>query len=296
MKFSDRDPSHDWAALRYKGATIAEVWFKPQGEPFSLVFRVPQDLQTSDISRRLTIEALLRTVGISNEEVESWRIGDVSHSSMDGTNPELRQPLPPPAPGTTHITVDVRLNPPAQVTARNEGSEQEVPLDKWQDLETRWKAILGVEAIIEALRQNVESLRAELESASRRSLTVEEKVNALQGDVVQWTKAKNRVHHTLPKMREFIHRATWAMAVPERKRLEELVKEHIEPRVPFPEVDHVREQMEHLLKDRQVLSAQGNAINQEGRAISSELQRSLGTLQRNAADRARAKRGGRGKH
>lgn len=49
VKFSDRAPSNDWAALRHKGATIAEVWFKPQGEPFSLVFRVPQDLETSDI-------------------------------------------------------------------------------------------------------------------------------------------------------------------------------------------------------------------------------------------------------
>ena len=89
-------------------------------------------------------------------------------------------------------------------------------------------------------------------------MNVDEKVHALQSDVLNWTKAKNRVHYALPKVREFIHRATWATAAAERKRLEEVVKNHIEPRVPFAEMDQTREQMEHLQKDRQVLfSAEG---------------------------------------
>ena len=77
---------------------------------------------------------------------------------------------------------------------------------------------------------------------------------------------------------------------PERKRLEEVVKNHVEPRVPLPEVDRVREQMEHLQKDRQVLFAQGNAVYQECRGIMAEIQRALSTLQRNAADNAKRKR------
>ena len=36
-------------------------------------------------------------------------------------------------------------------------------------------------------------------------MNVEEKVNALQADVAQWNKAKNRIHYALPKVREFIH-------------------------------------------------------------------------------------------
>jgi hypothetical protein len=91
-------------------------------------------------------------------------------------------------------------------------------------------------------------------------------------------------------VREFIHRATWATGTPERKRLDELFQTHIEPRVPFPEVDKVREELEHLQKDRQVLFAQGNAVSQECRGIAGEVQRALGTLRRNAADRARSKR------
>ena len=169
-------------------------------------------------------------------------------------------------------------------------SEQEIPLEKWQALEAVWKAILGLEASIDASRLSMDGLRAEMDGAFKKTLAVEEKMHALQADVSQWTKAKSRVHYALPKVREFIHRATWASAVPERKRLEEIVRNHIEPRNPLPEVDKIREQLEHLQKDRQVLFAQGNAVYQECRGITAEIQRAMSTLQRNAADNARRKR------
>ena len=178
-------------------------------------------------------------------------------------------------------------------------SEQEVPLEKWQALEALWKAVLGLEASIDSMRMSVEGARAEMESAFKKQLMVEEKVNALQSDVAQWNKAKVRIHFALPKAREFVHRATWAAGQAERKRLEEIFRTHIEPRVPLPNMDEVREQLEHLQKDRQVLFAQGNSVYQECRGILSEVQRALSTLQRNAADIARKKRSAgreKGKH
>ncbi len=172
----------------------------------------------------------------------------------------------------------------------NEGGELDVPPEKWQALEVCWKTILGLEASIDTLRLGMDGLRNEMENAFKKSLGVDEKLNALQADVVQWNKAKSRVHFALPKLREFIHRATWASGANERKRLGELFKSHIEPRIPFPEMDKEREQMEHLQKERQVLFAQGNAVGQECRGLLAEIQRALSTLQRNAADKARAKR------
>jgi hypothetical protein len=169
-------------------------------------------------------------------------------------------------------------------------SEQEVPPEKWQALEALWKAILGLEAGIETVRLGVDGLRGEMEAAFKKSLAVEEKVHALQSDVAQWNSAKGRIHYALPKAKEFIHRATWASGLPERKKLEELFRSHIEPRIPLPQMDEVREQMEHLQKGRQVLFALGNSVSQECRGILAEIQRALGTLQRNAADAARKKR------
>jgi hypothetical protein len=172
----------------------------------------------------------------------------------------------------------------------DEESRQPMPPERWQALEARWKSILGMEAGIEAARMSAEGLRAEMEAGFRKSMNVEEKVNALQADVAQWSKAKNRIHYALPKVREFVHRATWVLGQSERKKLEELFKNHVEPPVPFPELDQISEQLDALLKERQVLAAQGNTVAQECRSICAEIQRAFSTLSRNAADRARKKR------
>lgn len=295
MDFSERVPSSEWTSLKHADEEIAQAWFKPDGEPWSVVFRIPQDrFQSVDLSQQPTLEDLLTAAGIANEDVESWQFGDVVHDGMNGTNPELRRLLPPPPPDATHLSVHVCLKPPP-----TEGASDEMSPEKWQVLDAVWRTILGLEVSIDTLRLNMDGLRIEMEAAFRKPLNVEEKVHCLQADVAQWTKAKNRIHYALPKAREFIHRATWALAVPERKRLEEIHKNHIEPQIPFPEMDQLRQQLSHLQKDRQVLFAQGNSVYQECRVILAETARALSTLQRNAADRARQKRSAgreKGKH
>jgi hypothetical protein len=300
VSVSEQVPSNEWTALWQVGAEIAEAQFQLQGDRFTLVVRIPRDrLQLADPSGQLTIENLLDAASVSKDQVESWDLGDVSKSGSDAPDSEWKHPLPPPSADATHLTVYVHLKPPTQADASTESVERDVPVEKWQSLDALWKAILGLEAAIDSLRLSMDGVRAEMEAGFRKTLSVEEKVHALQADVLQWNKAKNRIHYALPKVREFIHRATWATGVPERKRLGELVRTHIEPRIPLPQMDEVREAMEHLQKDRQVLFAQGNSVHQECRVIVAEIQRALSTLQRNAVDRARQKRSAgrdKGKH
>lgn len=258
----------------------------PEGGGVTVVFLVPRDRLG-----RVTVETLLQAANVAADEVESWRLGDDSLSA----DPDLAAPLPLPAADDDQLTVYVRLKTPAAEA----GGGPDIPLEKWQALDALWSAIVNLESAIDAARLGMDGLRGEMDAAAKRPLAVEEKLNALQADVANWTKAKSRVHHALPKVREFIHRATWALAVPERKRLGEVVKAHVEPRVPVADADKLREQLEHLQKDRQVLLATGNAVQQECRAILGEIQRATATLQRNAADRARQKRSAgrdKGKH
>jgi hypothetical protein len=291
VNFSEQPPSKQWAALKYRGEPFAEVWFKPEGEPFAITFRIPQkSFHLPGMGQRLTAENLLKAVGIATDEVESWRLEDASHSGRNEPNSELRQPLPLPPQDVTHLNLSVRVKPP-QAVAPNESGEPEIPEAKWQDLEARWNAILGLEASVDTLRISMDALRTEMEASSRRVLTAEEKVHALNADVAQWNKAKSRVLYTLPKARDFIHRSTWAAGTPERKKLEELFKNYIRPRIPFPQMDQVLEQLECLLKDRQVLSANGVAVYQECKNASSDVQGALRTLQSNASANAIKKRG-----
>jgi hypothetical protein len=297
---SEQAPSDDWTAVEHLWEDLADAWFRPEGGQSTYMFRVPRDrLPAADTGRRLTVEHLLEAAAIPRDEVESWHLEDAPPPDVGGTTSDLSQPLPPPSPDATHLTVHVRMKPPAPAAAGDESPEPDVPPEKWQALDALWKAILGVEAAIDALRLGLGGVASEMEAAFKRSMNVDEKVHALQADVVQVTKAKSRVHYALPKVREFVHRATWASAAAERKALEELVEDHIKPRVPLPGMDRVRERLEHLQKDRQLLFAQGNAVNQECRGILAEIQRAISTLQRNAADRARQKRSSgreRGKH
>jgi hypothetical protein len=292
VNFAEQPPSKQWAALKYRGETIAEVWFKPEGEPFGLTFRIPQkSFQIPGVGQRLTTENLLKAVTIATEEVQSWRHGDVSHSAVDGPNPELGNPLPPPPPDITYLNIDVSLKPPPQADAPQESGEPEAPAPQWQDVEARWKVILGLEATIETLRLRMDGLQAELEAASKQTLTTEEKVNAFNADTAQWNKAKHRIHYALPKVKDFIHRATWALGTPERKELGELFKDQVRPDIPLSQMDKLPVQLENLLKDRQVLSAQGTAVYQECKGISADIQGALRTLQSNAAANAVKKRG-----
>jgi hypothetical protein len=297
VNFSQQPPSKEWAPLKYKGETFAEVWFKPDGEPCALTFRIPQkSFQILGMGQQLTTGLLLRAVAIATEEVESWRHGDVSHSGMDGSNPEFRNALPSPPQDVSHLIVHVSLKAP-QGVAPNEGGEPEIASATWEDLQARWKAIVGLEATIDTLRLKMEGLQAEMETSSKKALTTEVKTYALNADVAQWNKAKSRVHFALPKAREFIHRATWAMGTPERKKLGELFKDDVQPDIP-PEMDKLPEQLEYLLKDRQVLSAQGVTVYQECKGIFELLQGALRTVESNAAvnrDRKRRAASAKGK-
>jgi hypothetical protein len=291
VTFSEQPPSKQWAALKCRGEPIAEVWFKPEGEPFGLTFRIPaKSFQAPGIGQRLTTENLLKSVGIAPEEVESWRHDGPSPAGTDGPDSDLGHPLPPPE-DATHLSLYVRLKPPPGPVAPGQGGEAEVPEAKWQELEARWKAILGLEASMDALRATMETLRMEMEAASKKSLTTVEKVNALNADVVQWNKAKSRILFALPKAREFIHRSIWAAGTPERKKAEELYKNHIQPRVPIPQMGQLMEHLDCVFKDRQVLSAHGQSVYQECKSISGEVQSTLMTLQRNAAANATKNRG-----
>jgi hypothetical protein len=292
VNFSERPASEQWAALKYRGEPFAEVWFKPEGEPFALTFRIPREsFQLPGMGRQLTPENLLNAVGVAAGEVESWRHEGAPHPDTGGSESELGRPLPPPPQDVTHLNLHVRLKPPPRVVAPDARRQPEVPEAKWQELEARWNAVLGLEASIDTLRISMEALRAEMEASWRRALTSEEKVHALNADVAQWNKAKSRLPHALPKAREFIHRSTWAAGAPERKKLEELYKDHIRTRIPFPEMDQAARQLDCLLKDRQALSAHGASAYQECKSVSAEVQRVLQALQGNAAANAAKKRG-----
>jgi hypothetical protein len=335
MDFSELPASKQWATLKYKGEKFAEVWFKPQGEPFGLTFRVPREsFQIPGMDQGLTTGNLLRAVGIPIEDIDCWRHGEVLHEGMHGSNPEFNQPFAAPPKDVADLSIHVTLKPLLQVGEPAEtdalpaeeasASEDSTPADgaaasegntaaagsgpvevdaaanagaaagdspvRWEDLESRWRTIVGVEAAIDNLRLMVEGMQAQMETAANRPLTTDEKLHATKADLASWARVKARVPFVLPKVREFIHRATWATGTPERKKIEDLFKDESPPEMPFPRLVKLSDQLENLLKDRQVLSAHGVNVQQECKTVANEVLSTLRQLQSNAAANADRKR------
>ncbi len=292
MNFSEQPPSQQWAVLKFRGERLAEVWFKPEEEPNGLRLRIPQSaFQLPGIGQRLTPELLLRAVGISTAEIEYWRHDGGIDSDTNSSDSELDHSLPPPPPDVNHVNLYVTMKlPPPPVVVPAGHDAPEITEAQWHYLAERWDAILTLEASVDSLRLSVEGLRAEMEAAANRALNLEEKTNAASADLVFWNKAKSRVRYATPKLREWIHRATWAKGAAERKAAEEHFANYVLPRIPTPQLDQIRSQFDSLLKNRQILSAQGVSAHQEGRRILSEVESALRTLQRNAAANAARKK------
>ena len=68
MSFPEHLPSNEWAPVTQAGATIAQVRYQPDREPFTLEFRVPRErFDVDDLAQLLTVEDLLTAVAVATE-------------------------------------------------------------------------------------------------------------------------------------------------------------------------------------------------------------------------------------
>lgn len=288
MNFSEQAPSTQWASLSFRGEAFAEVWFKPASMPNGLTFRIPQaTFHHSAISQHLTIGNLLKAIGLDAEAVQSWRTANEAQIEIANYHVELLQLLPPLPKNTPQLYLHVLMKQKVSKEETTVSSDPKKVLIKWQELQARWNNILGLEVTIDTLRQRMESLRGEIESESARHMSTDEKINAMNADVAQWNKAKSRSRYVLPRIKEYIHRATWVLGTPERKNLEEIFNKDAECPGNLAELDR---ELQILLKDRQILAAQGTSCHHEGRSSCDEIRNTHQTMHRNAAANAVKKR------
>jgi hypothetical protein len=138
---------------------------------------------------------------------------------------------------------------------------------KWRELEARWRAILGLEANIEALRIRLKGFWEEMEATFKSALPVCERRHASGVALSQWTKAKSRVQDALPKAKDFVQRATWVRSTPERRRLGELFKNADGVILPASSLDQTLNELERMRGGLQHLLACGWAVSSECKSV-----------------------------
>jgi len=149
------------------------------------------------------MENLLKAVAIVPEEIEFWRHGDVSNS------------------GNTHIGSTPAAAPANVAHWRLACASSR----RWKPLPARkagnWRfrgQVAGTRSPLEGhlgFGSGIETCASVWKASLWKWKTYGEAIDdrrkayAPRADVAQWTKAKNRVHNAVPKLKEVIHRSTW---------------------------------------------------------------------------------------
>ena len=283
MDFSKRAPSTKWTTLTYEGAVVAQVWFKPEGNPVGLQFLMPtRAFQLPDLENHLTMANLLKTVQIELKEIQSWTCSGIVHEGMNGTNPDFNKRIGPSSNSSDPVPIDVLLN---------SGHASEITPEQWNDLASRWDKIALLESEISRIRTEAERLCAKLDSLWNTTLTLEDKY-ASRLDIAKWEEAKKRIPHLRPELIGFLK--SWnsiaAASIETKSRFVELIKTR-NSSFSQMEMSNALNELESIRKNRQVWISRGNDLCNLAQGVMSRAQVVLGQLKSSAkANFARKKK------
>lgn len=110
-----RPPSQAWERIEFPPGYFW-AWFKPPAVPHGLVVRIPDEVRQSapQVAAGWTLRQLLHAAGIDARLVAMWQLHGAPYDAMNGTNPYLDAPIPPPVEGIDpSISVYLHVSAPA---------------------------------------------------------------------------------------------------------------------------------------------------------------------------------------
>ncbi|MBX3439282.1 MAG: hypothetical protein KF861_17460 [Planctomycetaceae bacterium] len=297
MSVAARQPSSAWEAIRIadRAECVAWAWYRPALAPQSVHFQIPEDVHRSS-SGALTLRRLLEAGGIASHEALSWTILGMTYPVLQGANPLLDQPLPVPGPAGISVqiasplsTVPTIVPPLGAIDPVQEPSGAASPV--LEALNAEWLAIVQIERQVDALRRQLGSVQGTLQSLNR-DLDPDERLYSDSQEKREWQDARRWLRDALSQVSKAIraHDIGVTSAAGNRRRFEQLYKDFIEPRQPFPGMDVERMVFEQHRKNNSNLVMQMQSAH--AFAARDGVQRAQAVLSRIAARvrGARAKR------
>lgn len=310
MLLEQRPPSANWEpiALEPTGQLVIWVWFRPTTLPNGLILSLPSTLfANSQVAMWLAVRTMIVAAGLEPAQLHGWSVNGMSFDAAGGTSPLLDQPLPAPPMGT-NLEVTVWMIPAVQPAWSDSSSVVPIPVatsvptsyaapsnisqSDFQMLEavdTSWDGILQLEARISLVRKELTGALSRISSLNR-DLNSDERRIADSRDIQDWTDARRWLRDSqalLARSVKEIDLGTTSGAG-QRHRFEEIYRNHVEPRIPFPGLAQAVNEFEAHRKTVQnvLASAQAN-VARSGRDAE---QRANGVLQRIRTKTRSAKR------
>lgn len=286
--FVMRPASQAWEQLRLEAGSphFVWVWFKPPAVPHGLVLRIPDELWgTYPQIGQLTLRNLLLAAGLDPSGVAMWQLYGMAFHGLNGTNPLLDQPIPPPVMGTVpEIVVIITvpsvgfLSPAAPPAAPISGAQSEL----FDRLDNEWTAVLEIEKDLDRLRKLLVDLSSRMKILNR-DLSSDERLYSSREDKQDWQDARRFLRDSENKLRACVKEFDIGdpSSAGYRRALEQMYSQFVAPRVPFPGIEQVLGQFEAHRK--LVMTLQGKMNSTYLAAVQNGERRAQQVLNRIAA-------------
>ena len=305
MLLEQRNPSISWEPIAFdlSGQSVAWVWFRPGPVPNGLMFSIPAALFVNvAIAPRLSIRFLVAASGLDPAHIMGWSFGGASFDAAMGTSPLLDQVLSAP-PGGANLDITVWMVPMQQpawpmphaagVSPVNPGYAQGMyaPSGSGEDsqyldaLDSCWNSCQALETRVSSLRKDLGSSINRLSSLNR-DLSSDERLTCDSRDVQEWADARRWLRDCISVMSRSVKEIDVGTTSGAGKRnlYMDLYTNHIEPRIPFPGMAQVCNELETYRKILQsvIASAQASLLkgSRDGEARANSILNRIGAKMR----------------
>lgn len=264
MDFASQPPSSSWETIPFPDAPDCHfwVWFKPSQAPQGLALRLPDDtFHRHPQPQTLTLRRLLHAAGVNAAAVAGWSLYGISQHGMQGMNPALDYPIPPPAPGVDSTLVvmlnPVPLPPPVPVPAPVAAPVQASPPGAdaaYSRIEADWNASLQLEKQLTVARKKLSSTLVRVNSLNR-DLSADERRSADNRDNADWQDARRWLRDVATRLSRYLkdYDIGFTSAAGQRNLFESTYQQYIAPRLPFDGLEQMQRDFETYRKTLQTL-------------------------------------------
>lgn len=281
MTFAERPASQTWETIPIgdRADHLAWAWFKPANVPNGMILRVPDALYQTDphFAAQITLRWLLHSSGVDPASLAMWQVYGVTYDGMQGMNPLLDLPVPPPVPGMDpSIVVYIAAQqfvPVATVEPATSTTEKWSIEEMFDHMDNDWRAAMDTDKDMVRKRKKLADMHKTLKNLNR-DLNPQERLHGTNEDKREWIDARRWLRDCMVRIevciRDFDIGDTSAAG---RKRmLEHLNKQYVQPRKQFEGMEQAQRDFEAYRKAVTTLQMHMNnayqvaAINGERRA------------------------------
>jgi hypothetical protein len=273
-------------------------WFKPPHAPQSVTVHVPDELWPSPDAALLTIRRLAAAAGI--EQLLGWTVCGQAFQLDPQTAGYLDAPLPKPPPGAdpqivlwsvpVAAPVPQPMQPamPAYAGGAGELAPGEDPGPLFDMIAYYWTSIQQIESDLRRTRMQLEQAMSRLSSLNR-DLNSDEALAADSLDKKDWQEARRWLKDCASPLSRSVKEIDVGIisGAGQRGRFEDLYKQFVLPRIPFPGLKQAVIDFEmHNKSAKNVLQAAQVALSKG----SSDGERRANAVLQRIAQKVRAKR------